>query len=270
LPAAMLPAALRTQSGDAGDVALSGPRGEGEREPTRETTIFYTMFGAIAFWASFGPEAGLYTALYYTIPVFSFLRAPGRFGIMVALALAVLMAIAVRDLLARISARTSGIVVTALACGLIAELATMPLVLIEAEPPDPAYRSLATLPRGALLEMPFFYRRPDFPRHAEYMLNSTYHWQPLINGYSDHIPLDFREMAVPLSSFPSTESFHLLRQRRARYVAFHWNLYDWRSATRTKERLDTYKAFFTPISQTANVWLFEITGWPEGTADATR
>jgi hypothetical protein len=269
LPAPMLPAALRTH-GDAADISLSAPRGEGEREPTRETTIFYALFGAIAFWASFGPKAGLYTALYYSIPVFSFLRAPGRFGVMVALALAVLMAIAVRELLAKKPARTSALVVAALAGGLVVELAVTPLVLIETGPVDPAYRVLATLPRGALLEMPFYYWRPDFPRHAEYMLNSTYHWQPLLNGYSDHIPLDFREMAIPLSSFPSTESFRLLRQRHARYVAFHWNLYDQRSVVRTRERLDTYKAYLTPISQTPRVWLFEIKGWPEGTEDATR
>jgi hypothetical protein len=119
------------------------------------------------------------------------------------------------------------------------------------------------MPRGALLEMPFFYRRSDYPRHAEYMLNSTYHWQPLINGYSDHIPGDFREMAVPMSSFPSAESFKLLRQRKARYVAFHWRYYDSRSADRAKERIEKYRPYLTPISNTSQVWLFEITAWPE-------
>jgi hypothetical protein len=263
LPGVMVPVALRSQSADTLDLTASAPRGEGEREPTRETTIFYALLGTIAFWASFGPQAGLYTALYYTIPVFSFLRAPARFGIMVALSLAVLMAIAVRDLLARKEARTSLMVVTTLACVLVAELTVVPLILIDADPPDQAYRLLATLPRGALVEMPFFYRRSDFPRHAEYMLNSTYHWQPLINGYSDHIPIDFREIAVPVSSFPSAESFRLLHQRRARYVAFHWRLFDQRSMRLTRERLESYKAYLTPLSQTPNVWLYEITSWPE-------
>ena len=55
-----------------------------------------------------------------------------------------------------------------------------------------AYRVLARLPRGAVAEFPYFYRRSDFPRHAEYMLGSTVHFQPLINGYSDHIPADWR------------------------------------------------------------------------------
>ena len=41
----------------------------------------------LAFWLSFGPDAGLYTAFFHTIPVFSFLRAPGRIGIVVVLCL---------------------------------------------------------------------------------------------------------------------------------------------------------------------------------------
>ena len=39
------------------------------------------------------------------------------------------------------------------------------------------------------------------------MLFSTAHWFPLVNGYSDYIPADFREAAVVLDSFPSTDSF---------------------------------------------------------------
>jgi hypothetical protein len=267
LPAQMLPAALRAQTDS--PLAVSLPRGQGEREPTRETTIFYTMLGAIAFWASFGPQAGLYTVLYHLVPVFSFLRAPGRFGVIVALSLSVLMAIAVRDLLAKRPPRTRTIAATVIACALVAELTVAPLVLIEAGPLDPGYRLLSTLPRGPLVEMPFFHLRPDFPRHAEYMLFSTYHWQPLINGYSDHIPLDFRAIARPLSTFPSGESFRLLRERKARYVAFHWNLYDHASQVHTLERIALYHEYLAPLSQTPNMWLFEIKAWPPGTEDVT-
>ncbi len=39
---------------------------------------------SLTLWASLGPRAGLYTLLYRTIPVFSFLRAPERMGIVVA------------------------------------------------------------------------------------------------------------------------------------------------------------------------------------------
>ena len=64
------------------------------------------------------------------------------------------------------------------------------------------------------------------------MLNSTAHWQPLVNGYSDHIPADFRRNVVPLSSFPTRESFSILSAVGARYVVFHLDMYDTRSRAR--------------------------------------
>ena len=67
----------------------------------REHTIFYGLLAGLAFWASLGPKAGLYSALYHALPVFSFLRAPARFGVIVVLALAVLAAFAVERWLAR-------------------------------------------------------------------------------------------------------------------------------------------------------------------------
>ena len=85
-----------------------------------------------------------------------------------------------------------------------------PLNLPEAAPVNSAYRMLANMRPGPVVEFPFFYERSDFPRHAEYMLYSTYHWLPLVNGYSDHIPQEFRAQVIPLSSFPTMESFGLL------------------------------------------------------------
>src|SRR5206468_6560403 len=50
----------------------------GEPNP-REVAILYGALGAIACWASFGPDAGLYTVLYRAIPPFVLMRAPARF-----------------------------------------------------------------------------------------------------------------------------------------------------------------------------------------------
>ena len=103
-----------------------------------------------------------------------------------------------------------------------------------ARPSTPAYESLRKRPYGPVAEFPFFYLRMDFPRHAEYMLYSTSHWRPLVNGYSDHIPPEFRAMVMPLQSFPNPESFAILKQLRARYVVFHLNLYDRRGGVELK------------------------------------
>ena len=107
----------------------------------------------------------------------------------------------------------------------------MPLTQFrEAEPLPAVYRLLATLPPGPVVELPYWYERMDFPRHAYYMLNSTAHWMPLVNGYSDHIPQDFRDTVIALCSFPTRESFRILGERDARYAIFHLNMYNARLA----------------------------------------
>ena len=87
-----------------------------------------------------------------------------------------------------------------------------------------SYRTLATLPKAPVIELPYWATSIEFHRHAEYMLASTAHWQPLINGYSDHIPQDFRDNAPMLDTFPSRESFAILERCGARYAVFHLDL----------------------------------------------
>lgn len=230
----------------------------------RETTMFYGLVGLIAFWASFGPKAGLYTVLYHTIPVFTFLRAPGRFGILVVLALGVLALVALQALLERRTPRTQlagGIIAALLFTG---EYATAPIRLEDAPPSVPdAHLRLASLPPGAVVELPFWYIRSDFPRHARYMLLSTYHWHPLVNGYSDHIPQWFRDEVIRISSFPTAESLQIVVDRhRARYAVFHTRYYDSRSRVRLRERLEQYKDYVRPLISEGDVWLYEIVGAP--------
>ncbi len=227
----------------------------------RDVAGFYLAVVLIAFWASFGPDAGLYRLLYETVPVFSFLRAPARIGIVVTLGLVVLGSGVLAPWLRRQSRpMTWAAALVALA---LLDLNAAPLTALRDAPPVPeAYRRLATLPRGAVAEFPYFYQRTDFPRHAEYMFGSTYHFQPLINGYSDHIPAEWRATVVPLSSFPTREAFAILGRLNARYVVFHLNGYDRRSRERLIDRLTTYSQFLRPIVQDGDVWLFEIVDWP--------
>lgn len=227
----------------------------------RDVVVFYGLVAAIAFWASFGPDAGLYRVLYDTVPVFSFLRAPARIGIVVPMALVVLASAVLAPWLR--ARRRPALWTAALVLLAALELNGAPLTGFRDAPTIPeAYRVLARLPRGAVAEFPYFYRRGDFPRHAEYMLGSTVHFQPLINGYSDHIPADWRENVVPLSSFPTRESFGILGRIGARYVVFHLRGYDRRSRERVLERLQTYGRFLRPLVQQDDVWLYEIVDWP--------
>ena len=226
----------------------------------RDHAWFYGSVAVIAFWLSFGPNAGLYAWLYKVLPILTWLRAPSRFGLIVVLALAVLAGFGVSALLSR--SRRFVLASALLVLLTMADLFVAPLFMVDAGPVAPAYESLRVSPYGPVAEFPFFAQRIEFPRHSEYMLNSTAHWRPLVNGYSDHIPAEFRAMVVPLSTFPSRESFVILKQLRARYVVFHWNFYHHRTAAEVKARLDEYGDYLRPIRLEDPVWLFEIAAWP--------
>lgn len=256
----LFPGIVTTVLGLAGLAGLAGSTRARAVIARRDDGWFYASVAVIALWSSFGPSAGLYAWLYKTVPVFAWLRAPSRLGLIVALALAVLGAWAVKALLAR--ARRPVAASAALVALAMADLCVVPLFMVEARPVAPAYESLRKWPYGPVAEFPFFYLRMDFPRHSEYMLASTAHWRPLINGYSDHIPPEFRAMVVPLSSFPNPESFAILKQLRAQYVVFHLNLYDRRAVVDLRARIEQYREYLRPIRLEDPVWLFQIAAWP--------
>ena len=113
---------------------------------TRELVVMYGSIAVLAFWESFGPAAGLYRLTYSVVPGFSFLRAPSRFGVLVVLALAVLAAIGVARLLAKVRwpVATAALLALAAAGELLVPLRFMPV-----PNPEPSYERLASLPKGA-------------------------------------------------------------------------------------------------------------------------
>jgi hypothetical protein len=230
------------------------------RSDRRDVAWYYTGLAIFTLWVSFGPPAGLYTVLYYSVPTFSFLRAPSRAGIVVTLCLVVLAAPAMVAIMRRRSANVAFAILLTLA---VADLYRAPLRTREAAPLPQAYLELARLPRGPVIELPYWSQSIDFHRHAEYMLTSTAHWQPLINGYSDHIPQDFRDNAPVLATFPSATAFAALEPLGARYAVVHLDLYDHASREDLIKRLDVdYANYLRPLDKSGDVWLFEITGWP--------
>jgi hypothetical protein len=226
----------------------------------RDEARFYIGLAVFTFWLTFGPGAGLYTLLYYTVPVFSFLRAPSRAGIVVTLCLVVLAAPALVVLMRRRAANAAFAVLFVL---VVADLYRAPLRMREAPPLPHAYRTIAGLPKAPVIELPYWSDSISFHRHAEYMLASTAHWQPLVNGYSDHIPQDFRDHAAALSQFPSRESFRILEPLAARYAVFHLDLMAPNDREQLIRRLDfEYTDYLRPLEKDGNVWLYEIVAWP--------
>jgi len=243
----------------------STPPAPGRTVPgDRETTALYASLVVLSFWASLGPRAGLYTLLFKTIPVFSLLRAPGRTGIVVALVLAIFSAFGVRTLGRRRAGRASAAIAVACCGAALLELSMIPIAWREAPAISPTYDVLARMPRGAVAEFPFYEQRIDFHIHTVYMLNSTRHWQPLLNGYSDYIPPDFRELALVLASFPSRESFVAMRRRRTRYIVIHRDLYGAARAPEIEARLQLFMPYLDRIAADDRMQIFEIKAWPDG------
>ncbi|HET7694521.1 MAG TPA: hypothetical protein VFK57_02345 [Vicinamibacterales bacterium] len=226
----------------------------------RETALLYGSLGALAFWASFGPDAGLYRVLYH-LPAFSFLRAPSRLGLVVVLCLALFAAFALREIFARLPARGRGIAAAAALAAAVADLAIVPLIWYRAPQLPAGYAVLAKSPRGPLAEFPFYGERIAFPLHAQYMLFSTSHWMPMVNGYSDVIPNDFRQAAVVLDGFPSDDAFRVLARRRVRYIAVHWDMFAGRQAE-IRARLEPYLRNLRTLSADDRMTLFEVVRYP--------
>jgi hypothetical protein len=224
----------------------------------REASIVYGVIAALACWASFGPAGGLYSALYATLPVFSLMRAPGRFGLGVVLALSVLAGVAISAMLRKLPRPMLAAAV--LMAATVAEL-RVPLRLQHVPPVEPAYRILAGLPRGAVIELPVYSRRFAFARTA-YMLNSTAHWMPLINAYSDYIPKDFAEDLETLGNFPSREAFAILERDHAKYAVFHLGLYGDDARRDILMRLKQFERYLVRRYGDGRIELYEIVDFP--------
>jgi hypothetical protein len=92
----------------------------------------------------------------------------------------------------------------------------------------------------------------------------VFHWQPLVNGYSDVVPEDFREIAVPINAFPDAASFEIMRARQVRYVVWHMDTYGAEGREKILARFPPYAQYLRPLVTDGDVWLYEITGYPPG------
>ncbi|MEO7191063.1 MAG: hypothetical protein ABI051_08400 [Vicinamibacterales bacterium] len=226
--------------------------------------VGYVVMAAVACWASFGPRAGLYWLLQQGVPGMTLLRAPSRFGVVATFALAVVAGFGV----ARLERRRRwlpAVLVLLVACELSVRTPEhgWPSWPLRDLPPVPAaYSKLAGLPRAPLVEFPFPYTPNTFHTHGWPMFWSTYHWQPMVNGYSDVTPPDMYEIALPINAFPDAASFAIMKARDVRYVL--WRLEDYDEAGRQviTQRLRDYEAYLRPLLRGPDIWLYQITRWP--------
>ncbi len=255
----MFPGLLPIVFGAAGLVLAVTPRGSKAMPREREIVLLYGSLGILALWSSFGPAAGLYTLLYDTLPVFSFLRAPTRIAIVVVLCLGVIAALGMRRLVVVMGSR-GRLAALAVSVAALAELATrMPWERAVVVPDG--YSVVRNLRKAPMAEFPFYGGRSAWHLHTQYMLFSTTHWLPMMNGYSDHTPQQFRQDALVLDGFPSHDSFAVLQKARVRYIAIHWDMFGPR-AEEIRTRLQPFSEHLRPLATDERMSVFEIVSFP--------
>ena len=175
--------------------------------------------------ADLGP--GPFALLRATLPVFTMIRVTSRAGVFLALPVALLAAKALAEWRPRRS------VLVGLFVLILAEGAIVPIPMPEwtkvidsrREPPE-VYRWLRAQPPGTpvvhlpMLDVRGLERRPAY-HESIYMVYSTHHWQPLVNGYAGIEPAAYRRYRDLAGSFPAGPFLAEMRAIGVRYVVLH-------------------------------------------------
>lgn len=205
--------------------------------------IFITILVA-AWWLSLGPSPRVYgrvleiwapyKTLFDYVPGYDAVRAPARFAMIVALALAILAGVVV----ARV--RRASMAAGVLGLAFLLESHSLPFLVNVMVPlrhfatPEarvyrpraapPIYHAVARVRSDAvLLEIPF--NEPDYDVRAVYY--STAHWRKLVNGYSGFFPLRYSRLAAILRAFDRADdiAWRALAEVGVTHVIVHEGAY---------------------------------------------
>jgi hypothetical protein len=174
------------------------------------------------------------------LPGFSVMRSPARFAFMALFGVAVLAGIGTNVLLRLVApflrverGAWSAAIVAELICILFWEFQQAPLECMVLPPllkGHGEYKWLASQPAGSpTLELPTstgnWSKRPmsEVLQEVEYTYASTSHWQPLVNGFSGHIPHVADETSAWAMKLPTPDAINALRQFGVRFVVVHTN-----------------------------------------------
>lgn len=204
------------------------------RRPSREA-IGLAILALAAAVVAVGPEITAFDtvlapgpfALARHIEIFRMIRVPSRSGAFLALALALLAARALH----RWRGRPAWIGAAMAAAVLETVIAPVPMprwaqAVDSSKPPPAVYTWLAAQPgEPAVVELPMqnilgTVKQPAF-HESVYMVHSTRHWKPLLNGYAGIEPASYLELRERARRFPSPESLDAFHSRGARFVIVH-------------------------------------------------
>ena len=178
--------------------------------------------GCIA--VSLVPRTPIFPALYAVIPLFRAVRVISHIGQLVLLMVAVLAGFGTAGLLRRIQQADTRWAVAVAAVALVnIEALRAPLDYERFDQISAVYDVIAREPRAVVVELPFFEARQSFA-NARYMLNSTRHWKPLLNGYSGFRPPSYDVTYEAIRDFPEEAALRALRAQGVTHVVLHQSM----------------------------------------------
>ena len=190
--------------------------------PFSAVRLIYSAGLLLSFDGTLGLNGVSYPFFYRWLSPFRGLRAPARFGALVALTLAILAGFGAQRALAwRPSRRYQhAAFVVLVAFVMIDAWPAVTLRSVWKEPPS-IYQVLKYTPNVVIAEMPLL---EDETGNIPFMYFSLWHWTRMVNGYSGFIPNSYAEFRKQMVFFPDATSIAALRSRGVKYVSLNCGL----------------------------------------------
>jgi Dolichyl-phosphate-mannose-protein mannosyltransferase len=186
----------------------------------RKTTI--AVLGIVGLILSLGLNTPIYGWVRELVFTYRGLRAPARAGILVMLAVSLFAAYGWAAILAR-HPRWKLVGTGLVMAVLTVEYVTIPGELLPLpNRPSALAHWLSQQPRSVVVELPL--PRADALHTIQdglYMYASTFHWQPILNGYSGFYPRSYLELIDEARDFPAGHVIAYLKQRRVDLIVLH-------------------------------------------------
>lgn len=222
-----------------------------------EVTLFYLILFLIGLILSFGPNLPPYYIIYKLFPLIRGIRAVARFSLLSFFSLSVLSGFGVAFLTDFFNDNKSKVLISLIIC----ELIFIETFVIGFHKPGKI-----NFPRiydfinenqeiDGIVELPTkVSSNKEFS--TIYMLFSTRHWKPIVNGYSTFYPPSYDYYMKKIENFPSNESLIILKSLNVSHVIVHSEYYGeyWNTL---QQNLWTSKRFFL-IKEVDGDFLFEI------------
>ena len=199
------------------------------RTRTVRETAPYGVLAIFALFLSFGPPSGSGVNLYSLVahvPGIGGFRAPARFGLLVLLGVAVFAAVGVEAIVRVRPGTRAGIAAVVL-----------PLMLSEwfvigfpGKRPQPfgipaVYRSPVIAGARAVVSLPDYRNDPHWFWETDYLLYSTVHWRPIVNGYGRWEPPTHAHDISYAMAFPGPNNAKAMKALGVDVIILHAGRY---------------------------------------------